>query len=248
MKLNTKDKKKVGIYVIRNLVNQKVYVGKSVNIYFRIKQHITLLNTKSKDENPHLINAWHKYGKDNFDYYVIEYIDSTKFNTEDELFEFVQQRETHWILELNALDKEKGYNLRLDSSGGMIPSDETRKKLSEANIKRSSDPKEKEKIGEWAKEFWAENPDIKKQMKKNVAKSLRKYRYGKFTKDTDELIQIYETSQDILEENPEYYLQAIKGCCQGTKASYKGFKWHYIDLNTDEVYRREYKYQPKKSK
>lgn len=53
MKLNTKDKKKVGIYVIRNLVNQKVYVGKSVNIYFRMKQHITLLNTKSKDENPH---------------------------------------------------------------------------------------------------------------------------------------------------------------------------------------------------
>ena len=57
MKLNTKDKKKVGIYVIRNLVNQKVYVGKSVNIYFRMKQHITHLNTKSKDENCHLINA-----------------------------------------------------------------------------------------------------------------------------------------------------------------------------------------------
>lgn len=223
-------------------------LGKSVNIYFRMKQHITLLNTKSKDENPYLINAWHRYGKDNFDYYVIEYIDSTKFNTENEWFEFVKQRETYWILELNALDKEKGYNLRLDSSGGMIPSDETRRKLSEANVKRFSDPKEREKMGKWAKEFWAENPDIKKQMKKNVAKSLRQYRYGKFTKDTDKLIQIYETSQDILEENPEYYLQAIKGCCQGSKASYKGFKWHYIDLNTDEVYRREYKYQPKKSK
>lgn len=248
MKLNTKDKKKVGIYVIRNLVNQKVYVGKSVNIYFRMKQHITLLNIKSKDENPYLISAWHKYGKDNFDYYVIEYIDVTKFNTENELFKFVQQRETYWILELNALDKEKGYNLRLDSSGGMIPSDETRKKLSEANIKRFSDPKEREKIGKKIKEFWEENPDIKKQMKKNVAKSLRRYRYGKFTKDTDKLIQIYETSQDILEENPDYYLQAIKGCCQGSKASYKGFKWHYVDLNTKEVYRREYKYQPKKSK
>ena len=61
-------------------------------------------------------------------------------------------------------------------------------------------------------------------MKKKVARSLQKYRYGKFTKDTDELIKIYQTSQDILEENPDYYLQAIKGCCQGTKASYKGFK------------------------
>ena len=61
-------------------------------------------------------------------------------------------------------------------------------------------------------------------MKKKVAKARQQYRYGKFSKDTDELIQIYETSQDILEENPEYYLQAIKGCCQGTKSSYKGYK------------------------
>jgi hypothetical protein len=85
-------------------------------------------------------------------------------------------------------------------------------------------------------------------MKKNVALALQRYRYGKFNKDTDELIQIYQTSIDILEENPDYYLQAIKGCCQGSKSSYKGFKWHYIDLNTDTVYRREYNYKSNKSK
>ena len=40
----------------------------------------------------------------------------------------------------------------------------------------------------------------------------------------DNLIKIYEVVGDIQLEYPNFYLQAIKGCCQGTKASYKGFK------------------------
>lgn len=69
-----KDKKKSGIYVIKNKINNKIYVGKAIDIYRRIKHHVTSLNTKNKDENPHLINSWHKYGRENFTYYVVEYI------------------------------------------------------------------------------------------------------------------------------------------------------------------------------
>ena len=241
MKANLKDKNKIGIYVIRNLTNNKVYVGKAINIHRRIKQHITSLNTKSKDENIHLINAWHKYGRENFDYYVAEYLNSDDFKTIKELQQILKVKELEWMNKLQSLNRDYGYNLRQDSDGGMIPSDETRKRLSEAGKKRFANPEARKKLGEQSKAFWANNPDIKKQMKKKVAKARQQFRYGKFSKDADELIQIYETSQDILEENPEYYLQAIKGCCQGTKSSYKGFKWHYIDLHTDEVYRREYK-------
>ena len=241
MKANLKDKNKIGIYVIRNLTNNKVYVGKAINIHRRIKQHITSLNTKSKDENIHLINAWHKYGRENFDYYVAEYLKTDDFKTIKELQQILKVKELEWMNKLQSLNRDYGYNLRQDSDGGMIPSDETRKRLSEAGKKRFANPEARKKLGEQSKAFWANNPDIKKQMKKKVAKARQQFRYGKFSKDADELIQIYETSQDILEENTEYYLQAIKGCCQGTKSSYKGFKWHYIDLHTDEVYRREYK-------
>lgn len=241
MKANLKDRKKFGIYVIRNLINNKVYVGKAVDIHRRIKGHITALNTKSKDENIHLINSWHKYGRENFDYYVAEYLNLDEYKNNKEIQEALKKKELEWMIKLNSLDRNFGYNMRQDSEGGMIPAEETRKRLSEAGKKRFEDPKEREKLGKRSKEFWAKNPDVKKQMKKKVAQSLQKYRYGKFTKDTDELIKIYQTSQDILEENPEYYLQAIKGCCQGTKASYKGFKWHYIDLETEEIYRRERK-------
>ena len=68
------DKKKSGIYVIKNLINNKVYVGKAVDIYRRIKNHITGVNTKNKNENPHLINSWHKHKRESFTYYVAEYI------------------------------------------------------------------------------------------------------------------------------------------------------------------------------
>ena len=74
MKQRTEDKFKSGIYVIQNNINQKKYVGKALDIYKRIKSHVTALNTQSKDENRHLINSWHKYGREAFSYYVIEYI------------------------------------------------------------------------------------------------------------------------------------------------------------------------------
>ena len=54
---NKEDKKKSGIYVIKNKINNKVYVGKSVDIYLRIKAHVTGLNTKNLNENCHLINS-----------------------------------------------------------------------------------------------------------------------------------------------------------------------------------------------
>lgn len=84
------DKKKSGIYVIKNLINNKVYVGKAVDIYRRIKDHVTGLNTKNKNENPHLINSWHKHKRENFTYYVAEYI---TIEDRDELDNKLKDRE-----------------------------------------------------------------------------------------------------------------------------------------------------------
>ena len=79
MRLNKDDRKKCGIYCIKNTINSKVYVGKAKDIYKRISEHIRLLRKKSKDENRHLINAWFKYGEDVFEYFVIEELE---FNEE----------------------------------------------------------------------------------------------------------------------------------------------------------------------
>ena len=61
----------IGIYCIRNKVNNKIYIGSSVDIDRRFRKHRTQLNTKVHS-NKHLIKAYHKYGKDNFEFIILE--------------------------------------------------------------------------------------------------------------------------------------------------------------------------------
>ena len=95
-------------------------------------------------------------------------------------------------------------------------SDETRKRLSNAGRKRFSDSNQRILQGIRLKE------------------SRRKYRIAKCDLN-GKIIKIYEIIADIIDENPTYYKQAIKGCCQGTKRSYKGYKWHYCSLKSKDL-------------
>ena len=232
MKQRTEDKFKSGIYVIQNNINQKKYVGKALDIYRRIKAHVTALNTKDVNENRHLINSWHKYGRENFSYYVIEYIfDEDKDILENKL----KERELYWIERLDTLNREKGYNLRLDSEGKCIVSDETREKCRESQIERFSDENVRKEMSEKLKTLRKEHPEYWEDSKIKLAYANRKYRIAKCDKNTGEIIKIYEIIKEISDENPDYYLQAIKGCCSGSKKSYKGFRWHYCDLEKPEL-------------
>ena len=54
-----------GIYCIENLKNHKKYIGQSVDIKKRWRNHRYKLNG-NKHFNQHLQNSWNYYGKDNF--------------------------------------------------------------------------------------------------------------------------------------------------------------------------------------
>jgi group I intron endonuclease len=226
MRYNNFDKEKSGIYIIRNLINNKMYVGKSINIYNRISQHFTLLNTDSRDENIHLRNSWKKYGKNNFDYFVIEYCDPEEL--------ILQEKELFWIKQLRTLDRKHGYNLRLDSKSRCIVSEETRKRLSEATKKRMSDPKERKKISERSKQFWKNNPDILKEMSQKVSKKLTNYSIVQLTRDL-EFVREYPSQKFIRDNYKKLYLPAILQVCNGKKASYKGFYWRYKKITDGEI-------------
>lgn len=238
MRYNNFDKEKSGIYVIRNLINNKMYVGKSINIYNRISQHLTLLNTNSKDENFHLKNSWKKYGKNNFDYFVIEYCDPKE--------SVLQDRELFWIKQLRTLDRRYGYNLRLDSKSRCIVSNETKKRMSESSKKRFSNPNERKKLGKKAKQFWKENPDILKKMSQKVSKKLTNYSIIQFTRDM-EFVKEYPNQKFIKDNYKELYLPAILQVCNGNKASYKGFYWRYKRITDGEIIHLE-KRRPKRLK
>ena len=62
---------KIGIYRIRNLINNKVYIGSTKNMKVRWAKHKALLR-HNKHQNTHLQSAWNKYGEDAFVFEVIE--------------------------------------------------------------------------------------------------------------------------------------------------------------------------------
>ena len=153
-----------GIYVIKNLINGKIYVGKSKNCYKRLHQHLSDINIDSRNynENPHLLNAFKKYGSDNFDYYIVE-----KFNEENEeiLEKLLAERELYWMKELDSLNKEKGYNLRYDSDGKCFCSQETSEKISN-RLKKEWESGIRDGHSDKMKDYWENNEERKEQQRK----------------------------------------------------------------------------------
>jgi len=62
-----------GIYCIQNKINNKRYIGSSVNIEKRWKNHRKNL-LERKHHSPALQNAWNKYGEKNFIFLALEQV------------------------------------------------------------------------------------------------------------------------------------------------------------------------------
>jgi group I intron endonuclease len=236
------------VYCIRNLINNKVYIGKANKIAGRIANHKYALRARNKkQENAHLIAAWNKYGEKNFDYFVLETID---INNQ----ELLTDRELYWIKEYKSIQREFGYNLRMDSSSNMIVHEETRKKISEAvtgernpnynnkwsntqkeemslKIKKQFETGRKKPTMETAlkgiairNEKWQNNPELKLEMARKVAEKRNKFQIHQLTKEGD-LIKIWENVLEIRTAYPEYKRHNIYAVCSGEKPSIYGYKW-----------------------
>lgn len=109
-----------GIYCIRNIINNKRYIGSSKNLITRFRNHKNQL-PRGKSHSAHLQSAYTKYGGENFEFSVLE-----SGIKEEEIIE----RENYWINVYKTLDREFGYNSL--SSDRHIVTEETRLKMSKA--------------------------------------------------------------------------------------------------------------------
>lgn len=139
-----------GIYKIRNIVNNKVYVGSAVDFKDRKCKHFSNLKSK-KHHNLYLQNSYNKHGKENFIFEIIEYIACNK--------KLLLEREDYWIDLLKANQREFGYNIRkvASSSLGMKHSKEAKEKISSWRIGMQFSSEHKKNLSKNHPDFSREN-------------------------------------------------------------------------------------------
>ena len=119
-----------GVYAFVNLITKQMYIGSSINISRRIAKHISQLDNKTHP-NKKFENSWHKYGKDSFQFLVIE-------ETNDLL-----NREQFYI---NLLGLDTLFNIAPVTSAPMKNrhhSEESRLKISNGNSGKIMSPEAK---------------------------------------------------------------------------------------------------------
>lgn len=91
-----------GIYKITNTVNNKVYIGQSIDIKKRWERHrIVAFNNNYPQYNCLIYKAFRKYGLDKFIFEVLEECGEEDLNRLENLY----------IEKYNSCNKDKGYNM-----------------------------------------------------------------------------------------------------------------------------------------
>lgn len=95
-----------GIYKITNIINNKIYIGQSINIEERFSQHKkSYLQPYSKHYNCLIYRAFRKYGLENFRFEILE----------ECKIEELSKKESFWIKYYNSY--YNGYNMTFGGEG-----------------------------------------------------------------------------------------------------------------------------------
>lgn len=158
----------MSIYTITNRLNGKVYVGQCVGrVRRRWSNHN---NPKSGSGRTAIKNAIQLYGKESFDYRVLDLALSR---------EELNKKEIYWINELGSLAPQ-GYNLR---TGGSSPiyTEESKSRMSAARrayfVRIGWTPKPKQAKPERKKRVWSEDERVRR------ASTRPKYTHTSESKD-----------------------------------------------------------------
>lgn len=100
----------IGVYKIENTENGKIYVGQSVDVEKRFREHKRQLRANSHG-NCYLQDDWNIYGENAFTFEIIEKCRSIYLN----------EIERNLIKEYDSMDKSKGYNIMPGTGRDLFP-------------------------------------------------------------------------------------------------------------------------------
>jgi len=201
------------IYIIGNTVNNKVYIGQTMNGYkVRFKQHTQSALNPGSSQCPKLHNAMRKHGVDNF------YIQVLESNVS---LEEVDSKETYYIKKYKGFTE--GYNTLEfgESRKGYKPSKETRQKMSKASIGRI-------KPQEAIDKYKATVAKRKATLIKKDNKAIVNINTGKVYKNKYELAEILEVS-----------VATLSRACKNMRNTVKGSNYMYESYYLNSIQHRK---------
>ena len=189
-----------GIYKVTNKINGKVYIGQSVDIGRRWREHMT-----AKDDI-YFHKAIQKYGVENFEWEVIEQCKKKDLD----------EREIYWIEYYDSFNK--GYNCTKGGEGvsggedhprwkgGISLDPEYDKQWYEVNKEKVKEYYEtnKEKINERMKEYYEANKEKRKEYDRQYREAnkekAKEYREANKEKIKQQMKEWYEANKEELKE------------------------------------------------
>lgn len=226
------------IYQIKNNINQKAYIGQTIqhNVASRWSEHIKSINSGA---DSHLIRAFKKYGIENFSFNVVANIPNEELDSAEVLE----------ISNRNSLSPN-GYNIRNGGSRGKHSqesiekmkethtgkhhTEETKEKLRQINIGKTHKPEaiEKLRIASLGK------PKTKEAIEKSAKARTGLKRSEEFTERLSLARQVsveqWTLSGEYIETFPSIKIAKektgandISRCCRGKYKQSGGFIWKY---------------------
>jgi group I intron endonuclease len=126
------------IYLHRNKVNGKVYVGQTTRKWPASRWGRKGQNYHHRDQ-PYMYHAIKKYGWDNFEHIIVR-----ECETQQEL----NEAEIATVALYESANPEKGYNISPGGKGNGPLSEERKRRLSEVNTGKTHSPATRKKISE----------------------------------------------------------------------------------------------------
>lgn len=228
----------IGIYMILNTINGKIYIGKSINIERRWKEEL------NGQLNAHIRRSMDKYGIANFKFSVILECEA----------EELDEKEKFYIDFYNSHHRDFGYNKTLGGEGGQW-SEQTKKKVSKMRMgegnpfygKRHSE-KTKAKIseGRTGEKHWhyggTNSLHTRKLQSETKQGALNPMAKTVFQYDLQGvLINSFPCVMDASKATGIGY-SAIKNCANNESKTAGGYSWEY-----GEFVQRKFKHKYSKN-
>ena len=223
-----------GIYCIENLVNNKKYIGQSVDIYSRWYVHKSKLYG-NKHENTHLQNSWNNYGGKYFHFYIVELCDK----------ELLNEREIYWIKHYNTF--YDGYNETFGGQGQSKPAIKVFQYTLDGDL-----IKEWNSVYEIQEELGFNENTIRNACNNKEHLSAYGYQWsyqksdniGEYNSTTQKktvyqydkqgnLVNIYDTILSVSEDG--FSFGNVANCCRGIRKTSSGYVWSYTPLDKNEI-------------